>query len=93
MVLREPVASPVVHFGCYARPQHCLQMFAGSICKVAVGQNQWYYFGVGEFTTHFRAYFSGWIGMFTGGTIWILTCAKCGSCSWQSKSDTPPQGF
>ena len=28
---------------------------------------------VGEFTTHFRTYFSGWIGMFTGGTIWILT--------------------
>ena len=26
------------------------------------------HFGVGEFTTHFRAYFSGWIGMFTGGT-------------------------
>ena len=29
--------------------------------------------GVGEFTTHFRTYLSGWIGMFTGGTIWILT--------------------
>ena len=28
---------------------------------------------VGEFTTHFRTYFSGWIGMFTGGTIWLLT--------------------
>ena len=27
---------------------------------------------VGEFTTHFRT-FCGWIGMFTGGTIWILT--------------------
>ena len=25
------------------------------------GQNQWYHFGVGEFTTHFRTYFSGWI--------------------------------
>ena len=24
-------------------------------------------FVVGEFTTHFRTYFSGWIGMFTGG--------------------------
>ena len=24
--------------------------------------------GVGEFTTHVRTYFSGWIGMFTGGT-------------------------
>ena len=30
-------------------------------------------FGVGEFTTHFRTDFSGWIGMFTGGTSWILT--------------------
>ena len=28
---------------------------------------------VGEFTTHPRTYFSGEIGMFTGGTIWILT--------------------
>ena len=35
--------------------------------ELAVGQNQWYHFGVGEFTTHFRTYFSGWIGMFTGG--------------------------
>ena len=24
--------------------------------------------GVGEFTTHFNTYFSGWIGTFTGGT-------------------------
>ena len=29
-------------------------------------------FWVGEFTTHFSTYFSGWIGMFTG-TIWTLT--------------------
>ena len=28
---------------------------------MAVGQNQWYHFGVGEFTTHFRTYLSGWI--------------------------------
>ena len=27
---------------------------------------------VGEFT-HLRTDFSGWIGMFTGGTIWIAT--------------------
>ena len=26
---------------------------------MAVNQNQWYHFGVGEFTTHFRTYFSG----------------------------------
>ena len=26
---------------------------------MAVGQNQWYHFGVGEFTTYFAAYFSG----------------------------------
>ena len=36
--------------------------------NMAVGQNQWYHFGVGEFTTHFRTYFSGWSGMFTGLT-------------------------
>ena len=34
-----------------------------------VGQNQ----NGSQCTTHFRTYFSGWIGMFTGGTIWILT--------------------
>ena len=28
---------------------------------------------VGECTTPFRTYFSGWIGMFTEGTIWLLT--------------------
>ena len=28
---------------------------------------------VGALTAHFRTYLSGWIGMFTGGTIWILT--------------------
>ena len=27
------------------------------------------HFGLGEFTTHFSRRFSGWIGMFTGGTI------------------------
>ena len=26
-----------------------------------MGQNQWYHFGAGEFTTHFGSYFSGWI--------------------------------
>ena len=44
--------------------------------KMAVGQNQWYHFGVGEFTTHLRTYFSSWIGMFTACTIWILCMAK-----------------
>ena len=44
-----------------------------SFPDVAVGQNQWYHFGVIRCTTHFRTYFSGWIGMFTGGTIWLLT--------------------
>ena len=39
---------------------------------MAVGQNQWYHFGLGKFTAQFRTDFRGWIGMFTGGTIWIL---------------------
>ena len=34
---------------------------------MAVGQNPWLHFGVGEFTTRFRTYLSGWIGMFTWG--------------------------
>ena len=28
---------------------------------VGCGSNHWYHSGVGEFTTHFRTYFSGWI--------------------------------
>ena len=36
--------------------------------QMAVGQNQWHHFGVGEFTTHFRTDLSGWIGLFTGVT-------------------------
>ena len=36
---------------------------------------------VGEFTTHFRTYLSGWIGMVTGGTIWILTHGHMGGSS------------
>ena len=34
---------------------------------MAVGQNQWSHFVVGEITTRFRTYFSGIPGMFTGG--------------------------
>ena len=33
---------------------------------------------VGEFTTHCRTYLSGWIGMFTWGTIWVLTHGQMG---------------
>ena len=31
----------------------------GHFRDVALGQSQWYNFGVGEFTTHFKTYFSG----------------------------------
>ena len=44
---------------------------SGNQQHVAVGQKQWYHFGVGA--PPILVYFSGWIGMFTGGTIWILT--------------------
>ena len=49
----------------YGKPQ----VVFGSISLLshshrAVGQNQWYHFG--EAHLHFRTYFSGWIGMFTG---------------------------
>ena len=33
----------------------------GDSPKMDVGKHQWYHFGVGEFTTDFRTYFSGWI--------------------------------
>ena len=52
---------------------HCEPNMHASAIHMAVGQHQWYHFGLGEFTTHFRTYFSGWIGMFTANTIWILT--------------------
>ena len=39
---------------------------------MAVGQNQWDpILGVGEFTTHFRTYFSGWI---ESGVPWEMGC-------------------
>ena len=37
------------------------QPHKGTSGQMAVGQHQWYHFGVGEFTTHCRTYFSGWI--------------------------------
>ena len=55
---------------------------------MAVGQNQWYHFGVGEFTTHFRTYFGGdwdvhWgYGIFTHGhmpTFWNFALGKTNS--------------
>ena len=42
---------------------------SGCGCQSRFGIPLWL---VGEFT-HVRTYSSGWIGMFTGGTIWILT--------------------
>ena len=52
----------------------------------------------GRCTTHFRAYFSGWIGMFTGGAIWLLThghisaevISFIASIGMQSASSTSP---
>ena len=48
---------------------------------------------VGE-STHFRTYFSGWIGMFTGGTIGLLPqghlqLIKKGGGGEQKKDETP----
>ena len=39
-----------------------------SYMAVVVKTNGIPFWLVGEFTTHFRTYFSGWIGMLTGGT-------------------------
>ena len=39
-----------------------LKATRASCVHMAVGQNQWYPSGVGEFTTHVRTYFSGWTG-------------------------------
>ena len=44
-------------------PQSLSLVLAG--CQNRFGIPFWL---VGEFTTLFRAYFSGWIGMFIGGT-------------------------
>ena len=40
------------------------------VVKTVLGSHYWL---VGEFTTHFRTYFSGDWDVKTGGTIWILT--------------------
>ena len=46
------------------------------LSHTALGQHR-----SGEFTTHFRTYFSGWIGMFTGATeFWLLTHGQIGVC-------------
>ena len=52
-----------------------LPQLASVSIKMAVGQNQCILGG--EFAPHFSR-FCGWIGMFTGGTIWILTHAQMG---------------
>ena len=50
-------------------------------------------------TTHFRTYLSGWIGMLTGGAIWILTHGQVslGSSeekhSWMLGRDSRWSGF
>ena len=59
---------------------------------LAVDQNQWYHFGGGKFTTHFFVYFSGWIGMFAGGTIWILTHGHFSGCSCSTRNGSPESG-
>ena len=56
-----------------------LQISSRKQTDMAVGQHQCYHFGVGEFTTHFRTYVSGWIGTFTGA-YGVLTHGHVGPC-------------
>ena len=51
----------------------CFVFFSGDLSSHMAVVNGIPFWLVGEFTTHFRAYFSGWIGMFTGGTFLDLT--------------------
>ena len=57
-----------------------------------MGQNQWdpILVGLGEFTTRLRTYFSGWSGMFTGGTIWILTHGQICAQRHLQSTELPP---
>ena len=71
----QALAEPTLHFAAkfcvqflYTGSRWCLwahwpcasvQLSLRNSACLAVGQNQWYHFGVGEFTTHFRTYFSG----------------------------------
>ena len=65
----------------------------GAQGNMAVGQNQWYHVGVGEFTTHFSRDFSGWAGMFTG-TVWLLTHGHEGrKRGWQTGAIQAPPPF
>ena len=54
--------------------------------NLAVGENQWYDFGAGEFTTHLEPILVvGLNRLFTGGTIWILTHGHLVHVSIQTK--------
>ena len=65
----------------------------------------WYHFRVSIFTTHFRTYLSGGIGMFTGGTgfgpmaIWAFSASAQTRNSWSANQsptclrDSPAQGL
>ena len=72
--------------GAFGVPWARIAWQAGAVVKpsewevaVAVKTVMGSHFGVGDFTTQFRTHFSGWIGMFTGGTIWIWTHGQRGS--------------
>ena len=55
-----------------------------SLSHMAVGfKPMGSHFGGFRCTAHFRTDFSGWIGMFTGGTIWILTHGHMPLVTWR----------
>ena len=62
---------------------------------MAMVQNQWYHFGIGEFTTRFRLYFSGdwdvhW-GYDLGFCDHCLVCLSCSTRSACTTHDAPPR--
>ena len=56
---------------------------------MAMGQHQWYHFGVGA--PPMLVYLSGDFGMFTGGTIWILTHGQIGSVTRRPNAVAVPR--
>ena len=49
-----------------------LLSFASKEAWLWLSKPMGYHFGVGEFTTHFRTCFSGWIDVHWGFGLWIL---------------------
>ena len=59
--------------------------------EVAMGQNQWDPILVGEFTTHFRTYFCGWVESDVWGLTDLDFDPREGNWNWGRPPDPKPE--